>query len=212
MLSLSRGPSQSVCCFNGYVVNGYRFRVECHDKGFRTQNCGVVVSGDIGSEMGNIDYYGILTEIIELQYLGGRRVVLFRCKWFDMHDKEKGAKVDEYGFTTINCDRLLKTNEPFVLAYQAFQVFYAIDTINKGWQVVVKTQPRDSYDLPLQMDDNCDEMDNVSEAYQQGESFNYKEANPISTTIDNEINWARENVEPMAVEVATKRKKRKRRC
>ncbi|XP_044501873.1 uncharacterized protein LOC123222913 isoform X1 [Mangifera indica] len=166
LVSLSRGPSQSVCCFNGYVVNGYKFRVECHDEGFRTQNCGVVMTADIGSEMGNIDYSGILTEIIELQYLGGRKVVLFRCKWFDVHDNEMGAKVDEYGLTSINCNRLLKTNEPFVLAYQVSQVFYAIDNINKAWQVVLKTHPRDSYDLPLQMDDNCDEMDNVSETYQ----------------------------------------------
>lgn len=63
------------------------------------------------------------------------------------------AKVNKYSLTSINCNRLLKTNEPFVLAYQVFQVFYAIDNINKRWQVVLKTQ-RDSYGLPLQMDIN----------------------------------------------------------
>ena len=85
----------------------------------------MVVSGDIGFEIRNIDYYEILTEIIELQYLDGRRVVLFWCKWFDVngtilvHDKEMGvgAKIDEYGFTSINYHCLLKTNEPFVLVY-----------------------------------------------------------------------------------------------
>ena len=118
LLSLSRGPSQSILCYNGYVVNGFRFRVEDSDKKFRTQNSGVVVSDDIGSEVGNIDYYGVLTEILELQYLGDRRVVLFYCKWFDVHDKEKGIKVDTYDFISINKQRLLKTNEPFVLANQ----------------------------------------------------------------------------------------------
>ncbi|GKA41259.1 Myc-type, basic helix-loop-helix domain-containing protein [Tanacetum coccineum] len=28
-------------------------------------------------------YYGQLEEILELTYIGNRKVVLFRCKWFD---------------------------------------------------------------------------------------------------------------------------------
>ncbi|XP_073049563.1 uncharacterized protein [Primulina eburnea] len=103
LLSLCRGPSMYVTCFNGYVVNGFRFRIEARDKGCRTQNSGVCVIGNIGSEKNYVDYYGVFTEILELQYLDGKRVVLFRCRWFDVHDNEKGAKVDEYGFTNINC-------------------------------------------------------------------------------------------------------------
>ena len=28
---------------------------------------------------GHISYYGVLTDVIELHYLGGNRVILFKC-------------------------------------------------------------------------------------------------------------------------------------
>jgi len=73
-----------------------------------------------------------LTDVIELQFVMGRRVILFRCNWFDVYDKIKGVKKDEYDFVSVNPGRVLKTNEPFILAEQASQVFYAIDNSNKG--------------------------------------------------------------------------------
>ncbi|XP_057998652.1 uncharacterized protein LOC110631536 [Hevea brasiliensis] len=72
LLSLSRGPTRYVTSFYGCIVNGYRFHIESHDKGLRTQNSVVVVIGDIGDEVNNIDYYGVLIDIIQLQYLRGR--------------------------------------------------------------------------------------------------------------------------------------------
>ena len=47
-------------------------------------------------------YYGVLIDIIELQYLGGRQVVLFKCGWIDVFTKDQGIKVDRYGFTCLN--------------------------------------------------------------------------------------------------------------
>ncbi|CAN0886069.1 hypothetical protein LINGRAHAP2_LOCUS15269, partial [Linum grandiflorum] len=76
--------------------------------------------------------HGVLKEIVELQFLGGRRVVLFRCDWCDVYDKEKGVKVDKYGFVSVNLQRLLKINESFVLASQASQVFFVDDKKNKN--------------------------------------------------------------------------------
>lgn len=95
LVSLSRGPTPYVTSFHDYVVNGYRFHVQDYDKGLRTQNCGVVVVGETDEENKNIDYYGELTEILELQFVGSGRVVLFRCKWLDIYDQEKGVKVDD---------------------------------------------------------------------------------------------------------------------
>lgn len=66
MLSLSRGLLKNVAFYNGYIVNGYRFHVEHYDKKLTTQNSGVVVLGDVGNGKDEIDYYGILTEVIEL--------------------------------------------------------------------------------------------------------------------------------------------------
>ncbi|WMV36782.1 hypothetical protein MTR67_030167 [Solanum verrucosum] len=154
LLSLSRRPTKYSTHSNGYIVNGYRFHVEDHDQMLRTQNCGVVVVGESDKDSENVDYYGILTDVIELQFISNKRVILFRCNWFDVYDKVKGVKRDEYDFVSVNPSRFLKTNEPFVLVNQASQVFYANDNSNKGWHVVRKTQPRDSYEMGKQMDDD----------------------------------------------------------
>nr|GMD54306.1 uncharacterized protein LOC110657485 [Ipomoea batatas] len=191
--SLARGPIKYVTCFNGYVVNGFRFRIEDNDKGCRTQNSGVYVIGDLGTDTNPVEYYGVLTEILELQYLGARRVVLFRCRWFNVHDNEKGARVDGYGFTTINPQRILRTNEPFILANQASQVFYAIDNMVKGWHVVIKTQPRDLYKMSQSEEVENDIVENdsiedLSEAYQYGESFNFKcTGDPVNFDNQNQV-------------------------
>ncbi|KAH0689484.1 hypothetical protein KY289_016842 [Solanum tuberosum] len=67
---------------------------------------------------------------------------------------EDSENVDNYGVLTNVIELFLKTNELFVLVDQASQVFYADDNSNKGWQVVRKTQPRDSYEIVEQMDDD----------------------------------------------------------
>ncbi|WMV40449.1 hypothetical protein MTR67_033834 [Solanum verrucosum] len=153
LLTLSRGPMKYVTRFKGYIINGYRFHVQDYDKGLRTQNCGIVVAGETDEEGKIIDYYGDLTDILELQFIGGRRLVLFRCMWFDVYDNEMGVKMDKYDFVSVNPQRFLKTDEPFVLANQASQVFYARDHSNKGWNVVRKFLPRDTFD-DMQKNDN----------------------------------------------------------
>ena len=67
-------------------MNGFRFRIESRDKNRCTQNSGVVVSAEGSTISENAGYYGILTEIIELQFL----VPLFRCKWVDVFNKKEG--------------------------------------------------------------------------------------------------------------------------
>jgi len=42
-------------------------------------------------------------------------------------------------------------------------VFYANDNSNKSWQVVRKTQPRDSFEIVEQMDDDIVELGNPSQ-------------------------------------------------
>ncbi|XP_049414815.1 uncharacterized protein LOC125877616 [Solanum stenotomum] len=77
LLSLSRGPTKYSTHSNGYIVNGYRFHVEDHDQMLRTQNCGVVVVGESDKDSENVDYYGILTDVIELKFISDKRVILF---------------------------------------------------------------------------------------------------------------------------------------
>lgn len=99
-------------------------------------NSGVCVLGNSWSE-NEVDYYGILEEVIELEYYGaGNKVVLFRCHWYDISDR--GIKVyPRFGLVEINSKRKLSTNDSFILASQAQQVYYTHYGIEKdviGWQ------------------------------------------------------------------------------
>ncbi|KAH0698842.1 hypothetical protein KY284_013057 [Solanum tuberosum] len=109
LLTLLRGPMKYVTRFKGYIINGYRFHVQDYDNGLRTQNCGIVVAGETDEEGKIIDYYGDLTDILELQFIGGRRLVLFRCMWFDVYDNERGVKMDEYDFDDMNPSKFKKS-------------------------------------------------------------------------------------------------------
>ncbi|VFR01635.1 unnamed protein product [Cuscuta campestris] len=209
LISLSRGPLRYSTCYNGYIVNGFRFRIEDRDLGCKTQNSGVSVLGDVGSGRDYIEYYGVLLEILELHYLGGKRVSLFRCRWFDVHNSEKGAKVDEFGFTSINTQRILKTSEHFILANQASQVFYVVDNKIKGWHLVIKTHPRDLYKMSHQEEVENINEDHLGETYQHGESFSFKCQEAPTLNVDNQGVWGRNDVEPVIVEPSTKRKRKK---
>lgn len=121
---MSYGPSKSVTCYNGIIVNGYRFHTKENGQNKATVNSGVCVWGNIYGE-NDIDYYGTIEEILELSYLGAQnRVLLLRCHWFD---PVNGVKVDEkYGLVDVKPNSRLNSNEPFVLASQAQQVYYTV--------------------------------------------------------------------------------------
>jgi len=87
-----------------------------------TMNSGICVRGNIYGE-NDLDYYGIVDEILELSYVGfGNKVVILHCHWFD---PVNGVKVDNvYGLVDINHKSKLQTNEPFVLAGQSQHVYY----------------------------------------------------------------------------------------
>jgi hypothetical protein len=73
-------------------------------------------------------FYGVLKEIIELEYNGDERsVVLFKCDWFKLDGKRRELKNDGY-FTSINIQNLWYKNGYFILATQARKVFYVPDT------------------------------------------------------------------------------------
>ena len=67
----------------------------------KTQNSGVIVTVEVSSfasarDMnpisGRVSYYSVLTNIIELHYLSGNRVILFKCDWWDVINIGKGIK------------------------------------------------------------------------------------------------------------------------
>ena len=56
----------------------------------KTQNSGVCVEG-------GATYYGVLIDIIELNYSDKFRYVLFKCQWADVISG-RGYKKDDFGF------------------------------------------------------------------------------------------------------------------
>ncbi|KAK6803469.1 hypothetical protein RDI58_001253 [Solanum bulbocastanum] len=128
LLSLSCGPTRYSMHSNGYIVNGYRFHVEDYDKKLRTQNFGVVVLGDNDKDSENLDYYGVLTDVIELQFVMDKRVVLFRCNLFDVCDEIKGVKKDEFKMKQMKTENEADSSMKSTIRY----TFVAPDAIGKG--------------------------------------------------------------------------------
>ncbi|XP_073261203.1 uncharacterized protein [Populus alba] len=146
--SLSLGPERKVRCYNGYFVNGYVFHTKEYGQGRKTYNCGVCVKGSTSSQL-EVDYYGILEEVVELQYhIEQNKVFLFKCYWYDTTDR--GIRVDpHHGLVEINSKaRLRNINDVFVFAKQCQQVYYTYtpsfrkDRSRVDWFSILKTKPR----------------------------------------------------------------------
>ncbi|XP_016479237.2 uncharacterized protein LOC107800549 [Nicotiana tabacum] len=167
LISLAIGPGPVVHRYSTLMVNGFRFQTKDLESRRKTQNNGVLVRGD---DSDSKEYYGVLEDIYELLYLGNRKVYLFRCHWWDVAHLGKGY--DKYGFTSVNTRCALNTNEPFVLASQSEQVFYVNDMVDKDWLVVLKTSPRNLFNMPEE-DDKCTNVED--EALQNGEAYQQNE-------------------------------------
>nr|GFA40298.1 hypothetical protein [Tanacetum cinerariifolium] len=104
---VASGPLRSVVTYPVYFVNG------------STYNSGVCLKGSNYIDESN-DYYGILAEIVQLEYpaLPIKRVVLFRCDWFD--------PTPNVGMKVHKCLRRDKVN----------------------WWALSKAKPRSFIDLP----------------------------------------------------------------
>ncbi|GER40345.1 glutamine-tRNA ligase [Striga asiatica] len=83
-------------------------------------------------------YYGVIQEIIELDYWSSFSVVLFRCDWFHVEN-------DDYGFARVNFNKNCYSDDPFVLASQVHQVFYVEDPIEEGWHYTIKNLPKELF-------------------------------------------------------------------
>ncbi|KAH0704352.1 hypothetical protein KY285_018630 [Solanum tuberosum] len=157
---LANGPNNVVRRFKEYNIHGFKFRTIWKEQGLKTQNSGIVMSAvtkRFSSGRGSIEqssddmYYGKLVDIIELNYYGKLKVVLFKCLWVDT-TLNKGIKIDQFGITSVNFTRLIhtgvkETDEPFILASDARMVYYVDDPIDEDWCCVCHMKPRDIYDM-----------------------------------------------------------------
>ncbi|KAH1107411.1 hypothetical protein J1N35_011179 [Gossypium stocksii] len=76
---LFQGPNRVVKRYSTFLINGFMFHTKSRKRLRRTQNCGIVVNSSITSYAsardsnlveGNVEYYGLLNDIIELDYYG----------------------------------------------------------------------------------------------------------------------------------------------
>ena len=90
-----------------------------------------MVDGNHGDNV--IDFYGVVTDIFELDYLTQRRVVLFKCEWFDLNSRKSSIHIDG-DIISVNVSRTWYENDSYVLACQAKHIFYVNDTkLGKNW-------------------------------------------------------------------------------
>ncbi|CAL9019097.1 unnamed protein product [Prunus brigantina] len=83
-----------------------------------------------------------------------------------------------YGIIIVNTTRKLNTQEPFVLASQATQVFYVNGVKNKIWSFVVETNPRNAYEM------TNDEIEPYLEAETQIQSMHATQNDAEDNEID----------------------------
>lgn len=159
--ALAEGPNNEAKRYKRYAMNGCRFHVKSVDTGSTYQNSGIFVqagsncyatANDRQPRDDMLDYYGVLTDIIELDYHNGRKVLLFEGNWIDSRTYSRGLKKDEFGFILVNFNYLLPPSDTFIFATQAQQVFYVKDPIEPDWEVVVKAKPRDFFDMGIDLD------------------------------------------------------------
>lgn len=110
-------------------------------------NSGVCIKGTSNSAI-ELDYYGRLQEILELEFpaLPIKRTVLFKCSWFDP-TLDRGTRIHpQYKIVEVKRGRVFNKYEPFILAVQASQVFFATyPTLKRNmneWLVVCKIKAR----------------------------------------------------------------------
>lgn len=98
-LTLSRGPSSVGKRYQGFIINDFQFHVK------KFENRRVVVTAQTNSYasrsdnnpiIGAVTYYGILKDIIELEYSGSKSVVVFYRDWVST---ERAVKQDGNGFS-----------------------------------------------------------------------------------------------------------------
>ncbi|XP_052297002.1 uncharacterized protein LOC127902216 [Citrus sinensis] len=127
---IAHGPRLEVIKYQGYEINGYRFRTKERDDLRVVQNSGVYLEANIfqissakdkNPMVANMLFYGVIQEIWELDY-NKFKIHVFKCDWVE---NNHGIKNDELRATLVNLNRIGHKDDSFILASQPIQVFYA---------------------------------------------------------------------------------------
>ncbi|RZC92273.1 hypothetical protein C5167_026907 [Papaver somniferum] len=137
LFSLACGP-QSTKSYPCCVINGVCFWVR-RDKRLTAPNPGLHILRKIEDKV--IELFGLATNVIELVYKLGMRVVLFTCEWFNTNPNENLIEM-ENNLVNICVSSKWYGDNPFVLANEAVQVFYVDDQkCRPNWRLVQGPKP-----------------------------------------------------------------------
>lgn len=173
---MSRGSSLKVKSYDIYEVNGYRFRSEKYEKSrgsLTTNNTGVLALGFDDSTNKDLEYYGIIKDIIELKFDGSSEfsLVLFDCHWF--HPTNGVRHLERFGLVEVAHASQNPANEPFVLASQVKQVYYLpyackSDPVLKEWWIAHKVSPLGNISIPSMDDYHAEDQPSVDTFQEDG--------------------------------------------
>ncbi|KAL0559314.1 hypothetical protein IC582_003922 [Cucumis melo] len=164
LFSVAMGPSSKVRSYSGCIVNGVRFHTVEHDSRRTTQNNGVmIVNKNSGDGSTDNNFYGVVDEVLDFQYVFRRRVWAFKCRWFDTDNKKSNRTRVELGCKSINTSHFWFVDELFILADEAQQVFYLDDPkYGTSWKVIQMVQNKHTSDV-LEVEDVENEQLDVLE-------------------------------------------------
>jgi hypothetical protein len=146
-------PSDQAKSYQSMYAFGNHVRVRSAQAQLTTMDSGVAAtfrqlcrSGmkDTNPKSADLEYVGWVEEILSVDY-GHFEVVVLYCNWVVANMKGEGAtmKRDEYGFTTVNFERLIPYSaQSFAFPLHIEQVFFAPDVAKSGWEVVLRKEPR----------------------------------------------------------------------
>jgi hypothetical protein len=126
---LSYEPKRNILTWSAYDINKTSFYTKQRDDRSTMQNSGVMVvaesmhfssSKDKNRVMASSPYFGVIEEIWEVNYVLFK-VPVFKCKWIDINS---GVRINELRFTLVDLCKVSYTDEPFIMASHAKQVFY----------------------------------------------------------------------------------------
>ena len=188
----ARGPRRYCMSYSGYIINGKRYHTFEVERS--TQDYGVFIeaeticrssSRDKAHIVANVSYYGIVKDIILLDY-HKFRLAVFNCIWANI----AGGVKEEEGFTLVNLHDGISQfqRDPFILASQAKQVFYSREKDTSSWYVVMKAPPRGFYDF-----DVFDESTYKTYAPQDVSKLN-------NDNVDDDEPYVRDNIEGIVVQ------------
>lgn len=148
--NVARGPKKTVHTWPIYLVNGYEFHTKSWSQRKFTKNSGICIKrADYGQS--ECDYYGILQEIVQVEYTGApvKHIVLFKCEWFDPTLNHGKRIHDQSGIVEIRPSKKYEKYDPFIFAQQAVQVYYApypASCDENDWMIVIRTKARNTID------------------------------------------------------------------